>query len=93
MTTPTGKRAGAAGDARNNKPATAYDYRRYITLVQVLAASGSDEGIRELCSAWGVEVVEDRSTPPYRGRYYMNQWSTLRRLAQHVIDHRDEVQP
>lgn len=81
------------GRPRNNQPATAYDYRHYITLVQVLASSRSDEGIRELCSAWGVEVVEDRSIPPYRGRYYMNQWATIGKLAQFVIDHKNEVQP
>lgn len=79
------------GRKRNNQAATAFDYRRCIALVQVLATSLSDEPIRELCALWGVEVVEDRSIPPYRGRYYMNQWATLKALAQHAIAHRREA--
>ena len=79
----------------NQKPATAYDYRRYIELVQVLAQYGSDDGIKALCEAWGVERVEDRSEPPYKRAgevyYYTNIWSTIRKLAQHVIEyHRNE---
>jgi pyruvate kinase len=72
------------------KPKTAYDVRRYLTLVQVIAASGSDEAIRQLCELWGVAVVEDRSEPPYRGQYYLNIWGTLRALAQHVIEYHQE---
>jgi hypothetical protein len=79
-----------SGRPRSNLPKTAYDVRRYITLVQVLAASGSDEEIVRLCELWGVERVEDRSYPPYRGRYYTNVWATLRKLAQHVIEYHQE---
>lgn len=75
---------------RSNKPATAYDVRRYLTLVQVIASSGSDEAICQLCELWGVERVEDRLHPPYRGRYYTNIWGTLRALAQHVIEYHQE---
>ena len=81
------------GRPRNNEPALAYDVRRYLTLVQVLALDGSDEHIRALCELWGVEIVEDRSEPPYRGRYYMNQWATIHALAKHVIDYHSKEQP
>ena len=67
--------------------ALAYDYRRYITLVQVLAMGGSDEGIRALCERWGVDVIEDRSEPPYKGRYSMNVWATIIALAQHAVEY------
>jgi len=79
------------GRKPNIEPATAYDYRRYIALVQVLATSRNDEPIRELCALWGVEVVKDKSMPPYRGRYYLNVWATLQALAQHVIEQQREV--
>lgn len=79
------------GRPPTRQPKLAYDYRRYIALVQVLAASKNDQGIRELCEAWGVEPIEDRSFPPYKGRYYINEWATIRALAQHVIEyHRKE---
>lgn len=79
------------GPKPTTQPKLGYDYRRYIALVQVLAADGSDDGIRHLCAAWDVEPVEDRSEPPYQGRYYLNVWATIRKLAQHVIEyHQDE---
>lgn len=78
------------GRKLSGTPATAYDYRRYITLVQALASHNSD-AIEALCEAWGVERVEDRSYPPYQGRYYTNVWSTIIKLAEHVIEyHRSE---
>lgn len=64
----------------------AYDYRRVIALVQTLAHYHSDEGIRALAVSWGVEIVEDRSEPPYKGRYYMNVWATIQKLAQHALE-------
>jgi hypothetical protein len=75
------------GRPPNRQPALAYDYRRYIALVQVLARAGDDEAIRALCEQWEVEIVEDRSVPPYKGRYYMNVWATIRALAKHVIEY------
>lgn len=81
------------GRPRNNEPALAYDVRRYLTLVQVLAQDGSDEPIRALCELWGVEIVEDRSIPPhYSGRAYMNQWATIKALAKHVIEYHSKEQ-
>ena len=68
------------------QPALAFDKRHMIALVQVLALDGSDEPIRALAEAWGVEIVEDRSEPPYRGKYYMNQWATIRALAKYAIE-------
>jgi len=52
-----------------------------------LANSGNDEPIRDLCAKWGVQVIDDRSVPPYRGRYYMNQWATIRKLCQYVLEY------
>ena len=75
------------GRPPSHQPKTAFDVRRYLTLVQVLAMDGSDEPIRALCELWGVEIIEDRSEPPYRGRYYMNQWATIKALANHVIEY------
>jgi hypothetical protein len=79
------------GRKPNIEPATAFDYRRYILLVQVLATSESDEPIRELCALWEVEPVNDKSIPPYRGRHYLNVWATLKVLAEHAIAHHREV--
>ena len=74
------------------QPATAYDRRRYLTLVQVLAASGSDEGIRQLCQQWGVAPVWDMSRTHTNTTPYFNAWATIRALAQHVIDyHREDT--
>jgi hypothetical protein len=73
-----------------HKPATAYDYRRYIELVQILAAYGNDDGIKALCEAWGVERVVDPSNPYRSGGenyYYTNIWSTIRKLAQAAIEY------
>lgn len=69
----------------NGQPATAWDYRRYIELVQVLA-TGDEETIRALCEAWGVQPIYGPSGTPY---FFI--MSTLRALAQHVIEyHRKE---
>lgn len=75
------------GRPPNVQPTLAFERRRYLTLVQVLAMEGSDEPIRALCEKWGIEPVEDRSQPPYRERYYLNQWATIRKLAQHVVEY------
>lgn len=75
------------GRPLSHEPALAYQYRRAILLVQILAAGGSDEPLRHLCKEWGIEPVEDRSEPPYRGRYYINVWATIIRLAQHALEH------
>jgi hypothetical protein len=75
-----------------NKPATAFERRRYIVLCQILATSTNDEPIRELCALWGVEPVEDRSIPAYRGRAYLNVWATIKALAESVIEyHKEEM--
>jgi hypothetical protein len=39
----------------STKPETAYDVRRYLTLVQVIA-KGQSEDLRHLAAYWGVDV-------------------------------------
>lgn len=80
------------GRKPNNIPATAWDYRRYIFLVQVIASPPhNDSGIRALCKLWDVEPIEDRSESPYKGQYTINVWATIIKLAEHVIEyHRSE---
>lgn len=57
---------------------TPYDYRRYILLVQVLAAYPTEEAVAALCEQWGIEPLPTRL-------------QTLQRLAQHTIEyHRQE---
>lgn len=64
-------------------PATAYDYRKHITLVQVLASENVETNIRALADAWGVAIVEDRSDPPFRP---MSLKLTVAALAQYAIE-------
>lgn len=64
-----------------SKAKTAYDMRRYITLVQVLAGELPRTKARLLCRQWGVDY-------PANGNFR----EVVRRLARHVIDyHRDEA--
>ncbi len=56
---------------------TAYDYRRYILLVQCLAAYPTEEAVAALCQAWGIEPLETRL-------------QTLQALAQHAIEYHKE---
>lgn len=74
------------GRKRNPEPALAYDYRRYLTLVQVLALGGSDAGIKALCEKWQVEPVWDYSET-YAGQPYLNVWATIIALAQHAVNY------
>ena len=63
------------GRKRNNQPALAYDYRRALALVQVLAiedAIARMRAARELAHLWGI--------PDGRG-------PLLTRLAQHALGH------
>lgn len=72
-----------------NKSKTAYDYRRVIALVQVLAANDFYEymeGVLGLCEAWGVDVVErvpEGLTPDIM--------ATTNRLAQHALEYSRKV--
>jgi hypothetical protein len=67
------------------EPATAYDYRRYIELVQVLALTDTQySGLQALCRAWG---VKEQLQMPHEG----NPLVMVRRLAQAAIEyHRNE---
>lgn len=77
----------AKGRTPSTQPATAFDYRRPITLVQVLASENVEAGIKALCEAWGVPVVEDRSEPPFRP---MSLKLTVQALAKHAIEYKGE---
>ncbi len=68
----------------STQPATAFDYRKHIELVQVLATDQVEANIRALCEAWGVPVVEDRSEPPFRP---MHKVLTIQALAKYAIEH------
>lgn len=71
------------GRSPRNQPATAYDRQRYIALVQVIATSRNDDGIRALCREWDVQ--------PIRNAYGINILATFIALAQHVIEyHKDD---
>lgn len=70
----------------NIQPATAYDYRRYIELVQILALPPDEcyKAVEKLCDAWGVptEILSSDDI-------WILTW--LRRLAGTAIDyHRNE---
>lgn len=71
----------------NGQPATAWEYRRYIALVQALAMEhGKYDAVFALSEAWGVEPVY--AIP---GLPYIMVWPTIVKLAQHVIEyHRKE---
>lgn len=66
-----------AGRPRNNEPATAYDYRRYITLVQCLTSPVPHISVAALCKAWGIP----RSGDPF---------TDACALSQHVVEYHRE---
>lgn len=70
--------SGVKGRPPSVEPRTAYDVRRYLTLVQVLAleetAEGRLSGLRHLARQWGV---------PDAGEYR----ELVSRLAQHVTEY------
>lgn len=78
------------GRPPSNPPKLAFEVRRYLTLVQVLAVTETREWIpalEKLCEAWGVEPARE---------YLTNRFdfaATLQKLAKHVIEyHRGEGQ-
>lgn len=73
------------GRQRNMTPKTAYDVRRYLTLVQVIAQDGIAGHIIQLCELWGIEPVLV-NVPPAP----IDILATLRALAQHVIAYHSE---
>lgn len=66
------------GRKPNTEPATAYEYRRVIFLVQVLAIDKSEglklTDLRAIAHYWGLNIYGDFST-------------LLQRLAQAAIEH------
>lgn len=70
------------------EPKTAFDYRRYITLVQALAIAEDMERLLNLCEAWGVQVAYTGQNPPW----HFDQLGTIRNLAKHAVEyHREEA--
>lgn len=65
----------------NNQPATAYDYRRAIALVQVLASDTEDlrPVLLRFCEGWQIEPVRNALGD-------MLPSATLRRLAKHALE-------
>ena len=76
-----------SGRPRSQKPATAYDYRRAILLVQVLAMPPNhDMALVQLCKDWGVEPTFDTTLESY-GVVLLRQHETICALARHAIKH------
>lgn len=71
------------GRKPNQQPATFYDYRRVILLVQTLD-TGNLEHIRAMCERYNI-VCETYRTgyPPY----YFISIATLQELAHRVLQH------
>lgn len=71
------------GRPPTTQPATAYDYRRAITLVQVLAMDKNDglklTDLQSLAAAWGLSTLGGYS-------------GLLQRLAQHALEHSREAE-
>jgi hypothetical protein len=69
----------------NTKPATAYDYRRYIVLVQAIA-TGERRALQALMTAWAVPVqrmwCDSAGYPTWDGMCYM--------LSNYVIEHHSD---
>lgn len=73
----------------SNKAATAFDYRRYIELVQVLSSETPYKGMEALCKAWNVERVI--IYPPDGSRAYVDNLATINALAKAAVEnHRSE---
>lgn len=70
----------------DRKPATAYDVRRYLTLVQVLAQDGIGGNVMYLCELWHIEPVLV-NVPPAP----IDTLATIQRLCQHVIEYHQAV--
>lgn len=72
----------------SNKPALAYDYRRYIELVQVLASDNAWNGVVALFEAWNVEKPVD----PAPHLSDTHQWAAMiHALAKAAVEyHRSE---
>lgn len=81
MTTATkGRRA-------STQPATAFDYRRHITIVQILSRFKGAELHRALVhvgSRWGVEDKHGRPLVE------LELWELIEATAKHVTEHKQE---
>jgi hypothetical protein len=63
------------------RPKTAYDYRRCITLVQVLALYPNDEALNHLAGSWQCEDEHGRAIE------HMPYSDLVEMLAQHALEH------
>ena len=76
---------------KRNRPATAYQYRQCIALVQVLATAKETQTILDLCEVWGVAPVWT-PYPLFPQQSYLNIMATVRRLAEHALAHAREIE-
>lgn len=60
------------------KPKTAYDVRRYVTLIQVLATDDYLEKCSELAKAWGINLTSSD---------YLREDHMIHTLAKHVVEY------
>ncbi len=71
------------GRPRSTEPALAYDVRRYLTLIQVLAVEDDQQrhmAIKHLCECWQVQ-------PAVNTQGFIQYWATVNLLAQHVVQY------
>lgn len=77
---------GRQGRPSSVQPATAYDVRRYMTLVQVLATADREQRVRGICA-----LAEEWLGMPPSDVMYVSLDSLINSLAVHVIKyHREE---
>jgi hypothetical protein len=69
----------------SNKPMAAYDLHRIKTLVDVLAMANRDK-VLDLCREWGVQPVF-HTLNYLTDKPEINYPITIRRLAQHALEH------
>ena len=70
---------------RRRKPSQAYDYRRYIFLVQCISRGITPDLLKMVCVTWEVEPVYNAYTV-INSEPSILVLETLQKLAQHVID-------
>ena len=71
------------GRPLSQEPKLAYEVRRYLTLVQVLAIEDDQErhmALKALCDSWHVAPYVDQNG-------YIQYWATVNLLAQHVVQY------
>lgn len=76
------------GRLPSTEPATAYDYRRVLALVQVLALDDpaqQEAALLALCRGWGVEPAYLGSESDYPR--WLAVMATVEKLAKHALEY------